>query len=1229
MRLAVSGADWILTLGDGRRMIFTENPANINEIIRVNRIEFPGGYSQTINYSEADGVKRMTSVVDSYGRRLDFEIDPVSRNIAKVFFGGRQVVQFDYEDAFKDATYSSLVPEPIDLRRFIVRVKNVTYPQSPGERWSYLYDDSRHHNALTGKTDGRNVRVLTVVYDANRRVTATRRAGGLYEHTFAYAPASRTITNPLGKKEVINLAFSAAGKPKIGSTQGLASANCAASNTTFEWDTNDFVSKETDAEGRITTYTNDPVTGLPTRIVRGVGTASAVTTDVVWNAIWRQPARVIEPGLTTDLTWDAAGKLTAVRQTDTTTQTVPYSTAGRTRTWTYGYDAQARLISVDGPLAGTGDTVRYTYNAQGFIQTMTNEVGHVTTVTAWNFRGQPTSVTDPNGVVSAYSYDGMGRLTSLAINPGANEKKWTLTYTLAGDLATFREPMGALYTLNWDNARRLMAIQNNLGERIEYTRDAMGNITRQIVKGSDGVAAFDEKRFVDELGRLIRQSSYDPMTWKFAYDRTDRLSSVTDPRTKIISYGYDAVGRAIRETERDGGVVTLTYNGKDEITGYQDPKNLTTSYVRNGFGEVIQETSPDRGRTIYEHDARGLVTRITDARNVVTNMTYDNAGRLLTRTYPADTTLNVTLTYDNVANGNRGRGRLTGMTDKSGTTAYIYDEQGHLIRETKTVGTLTTDVTYNYTGPGFLWDITYPSGRQVRFGYDDLGRRNYVDIKRSATVAEEPVVLSANRLPYGGIRGITFANGLSLWKNYDLEYRLTGSVLTNTATGTSAWENWPWYGTDGMNLMGLGDGIVLSPTQTIYTNNSFTYDDIGRLTSGTGLYGTRSYSYDRVGNRLTEARTPAGGGTAVTQNYTYTANTNRLASITQGGTTVRSFVYDAAGHMTRDTRGTTQHNYTISAAGRIARVAIGTSVRADYIYDGLSRLASRVTQNQVGAGTVRYVHDNENRIIAELNATGTTLREYVWLEDIPVAVLDGSTNTANPSLFFVHADHLNRPVAMSNAARSWVWRAQYEPFGAVHSIVGPAANDNRFPGQMFQLEAGLAYNWHRHYDATLGRYTQPDPLGLQTLLSDGPSVYGYANAVPTAIIDPTGLSGVRPPIRPRVGPNRPQIPQPVENLIQPPRNPQPAPPLAGTQMGAPGFTPIRQTNACQGGVYVYVGQNGSVQYVGRTNDFSRREAEHRRDPRFRDLNFDPRYPTNNRFEQRGIEQQVYQQNNPH
>ena len=213
----------------------------------------------------------------------------------------------------------------------------------------------------------------------------------------------------------------------------------------------------------------------------------------------------------------------------------------------------------------------------------------------------------------------------------------------------------------------------------------------------------------------------------------------------------------------------------------------------------------------------------------------------------------------------------------------------------------------------------------------------------------------------------------------------------------------------------------------------------------------------------------------------------------------------AAGNITADNRAGSTCNYTISAAGRISQVKLGTQIRVDYLYDGKSRLAQSIRQNVTNAGTTRYIHDANDRIIAEVSSTGAAIREYVWLDDLPIAVLDGSVNQANPSLFWVHADHLNRPVMMTDATRAVVWRAFYEPFGAVHSITGPAANDNRFPGQLFQLETGLAYNWHRHYDATIGRYVSADPLGLTTLLSDGPSAYGYATQKPVERTDPTGL----------------------------------------------------------------------------------------------------------------------------
>jgi RHS repeat-associated protein len=89
-----------------------------------------------------------------------------------------------------------------------------------------------------------------------------------------------------------------------------------------------------------------------------------------------------------------------------------------------------------------------------------------------------------------------------------------------------------------------------------------------------------------------------------------------------------------------------------------------------------------------------------------------------------------------------------------------------------------------------------------------------------------------------------------------------------------------------------------------------------------------------------------------------------------------------------------------------------------------------------------------------------------------------------------------------------VWDVIYAPFGAVSYIwTNPETMDLRFPGQWFQLETGLAYNWHRHYDPSLGRYIQPDPIGL----AGGGSLYGYVDGNPLAYADPNGLQQTKFP----------------------------------------------------------------------------------------------------------------------
>lgn len=196
-----------------------------------------------------------------------------------------------------------------------------------------------------------------------------------------------------------------------------------------------------------------------------------------------------------------------------------------------------------------------------------------------------------------------------------------------------------------------------------------------------------------------------------AYDRTDNPVTVSDPRSNLYSFAYDGLGRVMRETDQEGSQVNLTRDGQDGVTAYADPRALVTSYVRNGFGEVIRETSPDAGVTATVRDQRGLATQVTDGRGVVVNMAYDTGGRLLSETYPASPTENVSYAYDSVAGGNKGVGRLTGVTDQSGSTALAYDALGRIASETRVIGARSYTTSYAYDAADHVSQITYPSGR--------------------------------------------------------------------------------------------------------------------------------------------------------------------------------------------------------------------------------------------------------------------------------------------------------------------------------------------------------------------------------------------------------------------------------------------------------------------------------------------------------------------------------------
>ncbi len=119
---------------------------------------------------------------------------------------------------------------------------------------------------------------------------------------------------------------------------------------------------------------------------------------------------------------------------------------------------------------------------------------------------------------------------------------------------------------------------------------------------------------------------------------------------------------------------------------------------------------------------------------------------------------------------------------------------------------------------------------------------------------------------------------------------------------------------------------------------------------------------------------------------------------------------------------------------------------------------------------------------------------YVYINGLLVGLVDGNT------ISHVEADHLGRPelVLQSGLIK---WRAANTTFGRT-TVSSGITLDVGFLGQIYKGETGLWYNWHRYYDAGIGRYIRSDPVGL----SGGTNIYSYVNGNPLSFIDAEGLS---------------------------------------------------------------------------------------------------------------------------
>lgn len=989
------------------------------------------------------------------------------------------------------------------------RVRRYHYEAPPATSPSTLDGSSIEWNRpylLTGISDERAMRYVTWMYDNDSRAALSVHGpeNGVIDRVVLNYDVSRRTTeiiDSLGNARLFGFAGGIHhGQVKLTSLSG-PSALCGNRYKSLSYTSDSgFLESATDFNNRQHTFAHD-ARGRRTRHTESVGTPQQRTTETDWHAVYSVPVeeRVKNAAGTvvqrTVYTHDALGNVLTV--------TVSDPLAGTSRTLTATRDPDGRLLTIDGPRTDVADVTTYTYfdaedpacasapttcaYRRGDLKSVSNALGHATHFVRYDGAGRLLESRDANGLVSTFTYTPRGWLASRTLGGLTT----AITYTPVGDVQSVTTPDGRSLTYTYDTARRLTAVQDQRGNRIEWTLDNAGNRTAEAVKDASGTLRRTLTQQFNTLGRLSQAANAAGQATLFTQDANGNLDLASDPLNRTTDQDVDALDRVTKQLQDVAGLNVETqfgYDALDQLTTVTDPKGLITRYTNDGLGNLLKLESPDTGTTTYTVDAAGNRRSQNDARGVTVNYAYDALNRLTGISFPT-AALNTSFVYDSASGCPVGEtfalGRLSSMTDASGSTRWCYDQLGRLSRKVQVTNGRTFTTTYAYDAQGRLSTQTLPSGAVVRFGYAS-GEVATVAVRLPGSSVDLPLINGIERLPFGPVSKLTYGNGRTQTRAYDLDY----AIDRITSSEASGWTQ--DYGVDAVgNLTAiLGTGA----------NNRFRYDGLDRLThaDNTSNVTQRQYPVDKTGNR-TGKQTAANG--AITP-YSYEATSHRL---TQTGTEART--YDAVGNPR--TIGARQLTY--DDRSRLAMFVNGTTTRR-YQYTGQGLRVRKWTSSNT-SGNTYFVYNENAQLIGEYDNAGARVQEIIWLGNLPVGVIAGTT--ATPVLHYIESDHLGTPRVIVEATRNvgiWRWNQTNDPFGESTPNQNPDGDATsftfnlRFAGQYRDSESGWYYNVHRYYDPSIGRYLESDPIGL----GGGISTYSYVGAAPLTAVDPLGLEGVGP-----------------------------------------------------------------------------------------------------------------------
>ncbi|WP_272461567.1 DNRLRE domain-containing protein [Intrasporangium calvum] len=932
-----------------------------------------------------------TSIVDNNGNTMTFTYEARrSQNKPTKFLKyvtdatGRQVLTLDYYDKgdsyplVSDTAWTVSTATNLTNPFVIDHVRSVT--DHTGRQLTFAYTDKGLLGQITDGAGSSQPKVFGFQYDMTQgnknaklvKVVDPRGKGTSLEYYTApqdpkFKWALKSITDRLGNPTsfayadpdgaqgqaisatVTDAEGNSAAYDLDGYGRPTKTTNAKSETTQLGWDDQHNVTRLTEANGAVSTWVYDALTGYPTEIKD----ATAVKNGTAGTTLTYQRGM---GGRIADLT----GKR---------------SPEGRT--WAFTYTGEGDLASVTDP-AGTatttaGDfTTSYTYDGWGQLLTAKDANGNLTRNASFEANGYPREITDALAQKTAFAYDDAGRVLTVTDALG---KKTEQTYDVYGRPLVTKVPK--------DQAAGIYITTP------APTYDPNDNVTVSTApNGAQSTAVYDAADRVT-ASTLPKDSDTGPERKStFTYDKIGNLLTQVEPRGTATAeagdftttYAYDPIYQVTSVTNAAGGKTTYTYNTVGDLVTVVDPRKNATS-------------ATDDYTSKFEYDLAHRLTRTIDAAGKASSQTYDRDGLVVSSTDQENRTTTVTLD----ARGQVSEAKSP-FKDEAGTilyryTRFEYDQVGNRTKVITPRGVATATVADDFIHqtvydqlnrvketltPFDPSDARYKTANKTTYAYDAVGRLKTLSLPPS----EGQSVRNDTGYGYwdnGAIKSSTDPWDIITTYDYNALGQQTKRTLTS-AGGQSRVMTWDYH-PDG-KLKARADSGAPVGAHVVLVDDG----DTGNVkATGTWATSTAGSGFQGVGYR-THA---AGSGTDtfewtlnIPQDGQYTLYA-KYPAVTGASTSATYTVKHASGEAKPTVNQATQAGQWVSlgkytfADGNAAKVTLAQSAGGVVVADGVKAVRDTTGESDAENRDFVYGYDvNGNLTSVTDRRTGVAVTSY-------------------------------------------------------------------------------------------------------------------------------------------------------------------------------------------------------------------------------------------------------------